>query len=102
LDLLDFAGALSVDAGAVPFARANAVDLTKERWEITGKIPTYADLDVAIKQERPLWYRRLHSQSSQAILEELWQSYKSWFALRKKGDKRPNRPVSGGKPTCRL
>ncbi|HSA78311.1 MAG TPA: transposase, partial [Nitrospirota bacterium] len=65
---------------------------TKERWETTGKIPTYADLDIAIKRERPLWYRHLHSQSAQAVLEELWQSYRSWFALRKKGDAKAKPP----------
>ena len=30
-----------------------AMRYTKERWETTGKIPTYADLDTAIKQEPP-------------------------------------------------
>src|SRR5512139_326520 len=69
-----------------------AMRYTKERWESTGKIPTYADLDIAIKQERPLWYHRLHSQSAQAVLEELWQSYRSWFALRKKGDAKTKPP----------
>ena len=69
-----------------------AVWLSKEAWTATGKIPSYASLDVTVKQDRPLWYRRLHSQSSQAILEELWQSYKSWFALRKKGDGKANPP----------
>jgi putative transposase len=69
-----------------------AVWHTKEVWDSTGKIPTYQDIDIAMKQERPLWYRRLHSQSAQAVLEELWQSYKSWFALRKKGDSKANPP----------
>jgi putative transposase len=41
----------------------------KEAWKTTGKIPSYAKMDVAIKQEHPLWYRRLHSQSAQAVLE---------------------------------
>ncbi len=63
-----------------------AVWYTKEVWAYTGKIPSFGEVDVAIKQERPRWYRSLHSQSAQAVLEELWQSYKSWFALRKKGD----------------
>jgi len=52
-----------------------AVWYTKKMWETTGKIPAYADLDVAMKQEHPLWYRRLHSQSAQAVLEDLWQSH---------------------------
>ncbi len=65
---------------------------SKETWAATGKIPSYPDLDAALKQEHPLWYRRLHSQSAQAVLEELWQSYKSWFALRKKGDAKAKPP----------
>ena len=69
-----------------------AVWHAKEVWKTTGKIPSYAKMDVAMKQEHPLWYRRLHSQSSQAVLEELWQSYRSWFALRKKGDSKANPP----------
>ena len=65
---------------------------SKEYWKTTGKIPPYAKMDVVIKQEHPLWYRRLHSQSAQAILEELWQSYRSWFALRKKGEAKAKPP----------
>ncbi len=64
----------------------------KEVWDATGKILTYADLDVAIKQKHPLWYRQLHSQSAQAVLEVLWQLYKSCHALRKKGDKKAKPP----------
>jgi putative transposase len=55
-----------------------AVWYTRKTWNATGKIPTYSGLDVSMKQEHPLWYRRLHSQSAQAVLEDLWQSYKSW------------------------
>jgi putative transposase len=69
-----------------------ALWLSKLAWRSTGKIPSYVAMDASIKRERPLWYRRLHSQSAQAILEELWQSYKSWFALRKKGDLDTNPP----------
>src|SRR5208283_1801429 len=65
---------------------------SKETWAATGNIPSYSGLDAALKQEQPLWYRRLHSQSAQAVLEELWQSYKSWFALRKKGDAKAKPP----------
>ncbi len=41
-----------------------AVWYTKKTWDATGKIPTYSELDLVIKQEHPLWYRRLHSQSA--------------------------------------
>ena len=69
-----------------------AVWHAKEAWKTTGKIPSYAKMDVIMKQEHLLWYRRLHSQSAQAVLEELWQSYRSWFALRKKGDAKAKPP----------
>ncbi len=71
---------------------STAVWLTRNVWMATGKILTYPGLDIALKQEHPLWYHRLHSQSSQAILEELRQSYQSWFALRNKGDRKANPP----------
>jgi putative transposase len=77
-----------------------AVWHTRKVWADTGEIPTYPELDVALKQEHPLWYRRLHSQSSQAILEELRQSYQSWFALRKKGDGKSNPPGFRRKLIC--
>ncbi len=62
-----------------------AVWHAKEQWESTGKIPGNVALHHALKDTR--WYRSLHAQSSQALLEELWQSYKSWFKLRKKDAK---------------
>ncbi|HUI67674.1 MAG TPA: zinc ribbon domain-containing protein [Nitrospirota bacterium] len=46
-----------------------AVWHVKEAWKTTGKIPSYAKMDVSMKQEHPLWYRRLHSQSAQAVKE---------------------------------
>jgi len=69
-----------------------AVWHTREVWSNTGKIPTDPELDGALKQDHPLWYRRLHSQSAQLILEELRKSYQSWFALRKKGDRKAHPP----------
>ena len=69
-----------------------AVWHTREQWDKTGKIPSYYELDRMMKESHPVWYRRLHSQSAQAVLEELWQSYRSWFALRKKGDAHANPP----------
>jgi putative transposase len=65
---------------------------SREVWNDTGKILSYEKLDKAIKLGKPVWYRRLHSQSAQAVLEELGRSYKSWFALRKKGDTRAKPP----------
>src|SRR5208337_1598247 len=83
---------LRLSSGTLPW-------YSKEAWKTSGKIPTYNDLDVVMKQEHPLWYRRLHSQSAQAVLEDLWQSYKSWYALRKKGDKKAKPPGTRRKTT---
>lgn len=58
----------------------------KEQWDATGKIPSYIEVDLHMKTTGNRWYRSLHAHSAQAVLEELWQSYNSWFALRKKGD----------------
>ena len=65
---------------------------SKECWDKTGMIPSYAEMDKYLKSVSNRWYRSLHAQSSQAVLEELWQSYKSWFALRKKGDMKARPP----------
>jgi putative transposase len=58
----------------------------KEIWQSTGKILSYNKMDKHIKETRPKWYRCLHSQSSQAVLEEIGGAYRSWFALREKGN----------------
>ena len=64
----------------------------KEQWDAAGTIPSYTSVDRHLKTSGNGWYRGLHAQSSQAVLEELWQSYRSWFALRKKGDARAKPP----------
>lgn len=58
---------------------------SKEAWADTGKILKYGDMDKAMKKHR--WYRTLHAQSAQAVLEEQWDSYKSWFKRRKEDPK---------------
>lgn len=63
----------------------SAVWFCKEQWETTGKIPSYPDVDKQMKAVGNRWYRCLHAQSAQAVLEELGQSYKSWYGHRKKG-----------------
>jgi hypothetical protein len=49
----------------------------KECWKTTGKIPSYAKMDVSMKQEHPLWYRRLCSQSARPY----WKSFGSHMPL---------------------
>jgi len=56
----------------------------REAWEKTGKIPNYFEQCRTLK-DNP-WARQLHSQSTQAILGKLDESYKSWFKLRKTDD----------------
>ncbi|MHA2296300.1 MAG: RNA-guided endonuclease InsQ/TnpB family protein [Candidatus Hodarchaeales archaeon] len=53
----------------------------QQQWRKTGKIPSYAKQCVVLKDNH--WYKLLHSQSAQAILQKLDFSYKSWYKLRK-------------------
>jgi putative transposase len=57
----------------------------QQQWKKTGKIPSYSDQCVELKENK--WYRFLHSQSAQAILQKLDFSYRSWYKLRKKDPK---------------
>jgi putative transposase len=50
-------------------------------WDETGKIPGYADQCRALKGNP--WYRRMQSHASQAVLQKLDHSYRSWYRLRK-------------------
>lgn len=54
-------------------------------WNETGRIPGFAEQCRELKNNR--WYRLLPSQSSQEILGEQDDSYRSWFSHRKNGDK---------------
>ncbi|MHA2296073.1 MAG: RNA-guided endonuclease InsQ/TnpB family protein [Candidatus Hodarchaeales archaeon] len=56
-----------------------------QQWKQTGKISSYSKQCVALKDNK--WYKLLHSQSAQAILQKLDFSYRSWYALRKKDPK---------------
>jgi putative transposase len=64
----------------------------KELWDTTGIIPNYHAVNKHLKESENRWYRSVHAQSAQGVLEELWGSYKSWFALRKKGDSKARPP----------
>jgi len=59
-------------------------------WSETGKIPSYAEQCRELKTNR--WYKLLPSQSSQEILGELDDSYRSWFSHRKNGDTKARPP----------
>jgi putative transposase len=59
-------------------------------WNETGRIPGFAEQCRELKNNR--WYRLLPSQSSQEILGEQDDSYRSWFSHRKNGDKKAHPP----------
>lgn len=59
-------------------------------WNETGKIPGFAEQCRELKTNR--WYKLLPSQSSQEILGEQDDSYRSWFSHRKNGDKKAHPP----------
>lgn len=56
----------------------------RRTWKETGNIPGFAEQCRELKTNR--WYKLLPSQSSQEILGELDDSYRSWFAHRKNGN----------------
>ena len=62
---------------------------SREVWEDTGEIPDDSDLKRELKGHDN--YKGLHSQSSQRVLEELAESFNSWYGKRK-SDNRANPP----------
>jgi putative transposase len=59
-------------------------------WNETGKIPGFSEQCRILKTNR--WYKLLPSQSSQEILGEQDDSYRSWFSHRKNGDLKARPP----------
>jgi len=62
---------------------------SREVWDETGEIPDHGDLKNELKGHTK--YKGLHSQSSQRVLEELAESFNSWYGKRK-SDNRANPP----------
>jgi putative transposase len=62
---------------------------SREVWEDTGEIPDHGDLKDELKCHSI--YKRLHSQSSQRVLEELAEAINVWYEKRK-SDSRANPP----------
>jgi Probable transposase. len=56
-------------------------------WDETGEIPDHSDLKEDLKTHPK--YDGLHSQSSQRVLEELAEGFKSWYGS---DDERDNQP----------
>ncbi|MHB1418043.1 MAG: RNA-guided endonuclease InsQ/TnpB family protein [Bacillota bacterium] len=57
----------------------------KAVWQEIGKIPRFQDQCKTLKTNR--WYKLLPSQTSQEVLAELDDSYRSWYSHRKNEDK---------------
>lgn len=71
----------------------------RECWEKTGKSVTYTEQQnnlPKIKEEHPA-YRWVYSKVLQMVLRQLDADYKSFFALRKNGDKNARPPRFKGK-----
>ncbi|WP_254534880.1 RNA-guided endonuclease InsQ/TnpB family protein [Halomarina litorea] len=62
---------------------------SRQVWDNTGEIPDDSDLKRELKTHPK--YKGLHSQSSQRVLEELAESFNSWYGKRK-NDSRANPP----------
>jgi putative transposase len=60
---------------------------SREVWEETGEIPDHEELKAELKTHPT--YKGLHSQSSQRVLEELAESFNSWYSS---DDDRDNPP----------
>ncbi|MFX0094791.1 MAG: helix-turn-helix domain-containing protein [Candidatus Hodarchaeota archaeon] len=57
----------------------------KDQWEKTGNIPNYTEQCTDLKDNH--WYKLLHSQSAQGVLGKLDETYKAWYAKRRKEEK---------------
>jgi len=63
---------------------------TQGRWDEDGEIPDDSELKSELKEHER--YSDLHSQSSQRVLEELAESFTSWYKARQHGDEDANPP----------
>jgi putative transposase len=62
----------------------------RDTWQAAGKIPGFADQCRELKTN--CWYKLLPSQTSQEILGELDDSYRSWYSHRKNGNQKARPP----------
>jgi putative transposase len=63
---------------------------SRQVWGETGKVPSAYDTQKAVQEDR--WYKRLPAHTAQAVTQELWQAYKSWFGHRRSGNGDANPP----------
>lgn len=57
---------------------------TRQVWSETGEIPSAYDTQKAVQEH--YWYKQLPAHTAQAVTQELWQAYKSWFGYRRSGN----------------
>lgn len=62
----------------------------RNAWESGEKTPNYNQQSKDLKSNR--WYKSLHSQSAQAILEEIDNGYQAFFSKHKSGDMKAKPP----------
>jgi len=63
---------------------------TRQVWEETGEIPSAYDTQKVVQEH--YWYKRLPTHTAQAVTQELWQAYKSWFGHRRNGNSKARPP----------
>lgn len=63
---------------------------SRQVWEETGKIPRAYDTQKAVQDH--FWFRQLPTHTAQAVTQELWQAYKSWFGHRRNGNAQARPP----------
>jgi len=57
---------------------------TRQVWEATGEIPSAFDTQKVMQEH--YWFKQLPTHTAQAVTQELWQAYKSWFGHRRNGN----------------
>jgi putative transposase len=63
---------------------------TRQVWDETGKIPSAFDTQKVVQEH--YWFRQLPTHTAQAVIQELWRAYKSWFGHRRNGDSKARPP----------
>lgn len=63
---------------------------TRQVWEETGQIPRAYDIQKAVQGH--FWFKQLPTHTAQAVTQQLWQAYKSWFGHRRNGNSQARPP----------
>lgn len=67
-----------------------ALSHTRQVWEETGKIPSAYETQKAVQEH--YWFKQLPTHTAQAVTQELWRAYKSWFGHRRNGNPQARPP----------